>query len=189
MKRILLTLTCAWMIASSPALAQYSKPAAAAPDTSAEGGTSPFELSPTARPTTPDSAFVAAAAQSGFYGQAMGRLAGTRASSPEVKRLAREIAETGARMSEDLKPLMKAQRVAAPTGLDRRQKAAHDWLEKLSGQEFDRAFVSNMRATRASDVMVFQRAADRAHDAGLREWAAKALPILADQQASIDRMK
>jgi putative membrane protein len=188
MKRMLVIATCAWTIASSPALAQYPKPAAPAPDKTAAGGTNPFEPGPT-RPITPDSAFVAAAAQSGFYGVAMARLAETRASSPDVKRFAQEIAATAGRMSEELKPLMKAQRVAPPTELDQRQKAAHDWLQKLSGADFDRAFISNMRATRASDVMVFERASAKAHDAEVRAWAVKTLPVLQDQQASIDKMK
>ena len=156
-----------------PALAQYSRPAAPA----------------TTTPITPDSAFVAAAAQSGFYGLAMGRLAATRASSAEVKRFAEEMSETAGRMSDELKPLLKAQRVAAPAALDQRQKAAHDWLQKLSGPDFDRAFVSNMRATRASDVMVFTRASDKAHDADVRAWAARLLPILKDQQERVNMLK
>jgi putative membrane protein len=189
MIRMLLIATCAWTIAANSALAQYSRPAAPAPDKTAAGGPGPFEEPATTKPTTPDSAFVAAAAQSAFYGNAMGRLAETRASSPEVTRLAQEIATIAARMSEELKPQMKTQRVAAPAQLDQRQKAVHDWLQKLSGPEFDRAFISNMRATRASDVMVFQRAADKAHDADLRAWAATILPTLKGQQDRVNGLK
>jgi putative membrane protein len=174
MKRLILIATCAWLIASAPALAQYNAPAAAR----AAG-----------KPTTPDSAFVAAAAQSSFYAAAVGRLAESRASSAEVKRIATDMIAMAERMSTDVAPLLKAQGVAAPGEMDQRQKSAFDWLQKLEGEAFDRAFVSSMRATRASEVMVFQRAAEKAHVSELRTWAAAMLPMLKAQQDRFNGMK
>ena len=173
MKRILMMALCAGVIAS-PALAQYTAPRAA---------------SAARTPTTPDGAFVAAAAQSAFYGAALGRLAETRAAGADVKRMAREMVATAERMSADVAPLLKAQGVDAPADMNQRQKSVHEWLQKLSGDEFDRAFVSSMRATRASEVMVFQRASDKAHDSELRAWAGTMLPTLKTQQEGFNALK
>jgi len=84
---------------------------------------------------------------------------------------------------------LKAQGVAAPGEMDQRQKSAFDWLQKLEGEAFDRAFVSSMRATRASEVMVFQRASDKAHDSELRAWAGRMLPALKTQQEGFNNVK
>src|SRR3954470_8441341 len=174
MKRLILIATCAWLIASAPALAQYNAPGAART---------------AGKPTTPDSAFAAAAAQSAFSGAAIARLAETRAASADVKRLAREMVAISERMASGIAPLLKAQGVAAPAEMDQRQKSALDWLQKLEGEAFDRAFVSSMRATRASEVMVFQRAAEKAHASELRSWAGTMLPVLKAQQDRLNGIK
>ena len=159
----------------------------AAPD--AGGPATDPLVTPDGRPRTPDGAFVAAAAQSGLAGVTLGRIALEKSSRPEVKKIAQDMVELGERMNADVKPLLKAQHLAAPIEMDTRQKKAHEWLLKLSGSDFDRAFVSSMAAARTTETMVFQRAADRAHDPVLKAWAAKTLPILQEQQEALTKLR
>ena len=176
MKRILILASCVWLAAAGPALAQYSSQ----PTSDRER-----RQALRAKGLTPDSAFVIAAAQSAFAGAAFASLAAEKASSPDVKTFAKRIAADTGRMAEDLKPMLKSQRAPEPTRLDERNKAVHEWLAKLSGPEFDRACISNMSSMRAGDVMVFGRAASRAHNADVKAWASKKLPLLeADQQSA-----
>ena len=201
MKRTLILASCVYLAASAPTLAQYPKssqpkaPAAApaatekkAPDADAPGIADPL-VTPDGKPRTPDGAFVAAAAQSGLAGVTLGRIAVEKGSRPEVKKIAEQMVQLGERMNDEVKPLLKAQRLAAPTEMDARQKRAHEWLLKLSGTDFDRAFVASMSSTRTTELMVFQRAADRAHDPALKAWAAKTLPILQEQQEALTKMR
>jgi putative membrane protein len=102
-----------------------------------------------------------------------------------VKKFAKRVAADTGQMTEELKPLLKIQRAQLPTAFDERNRAVHDWLAKLSGPAFDRAYMSNMSAMRAGDVMVFGRAASRAHNADVKAWASKKLPALeADEQSA-----
>jgi putative membrane protein len=182
MKRMLILAALVCLVSAAPAFAQYSKPraeqkpAAETPSAASQYKAAVEERRAMGR--TPDSAFVIAAAQSGLAGLTFSRMALEKASDPAVKRFAQEIAELSGKMTEELKPLLASQRAVAPTQLDQRNKAVEQWLAKLSGAEFDRAFVSNMRAMRATDLLVFERAATRAHDATLKTWASKNLPTL-----------
>ena len=176
MKRILILASCVWLAAAGPALAQYSSQ----PTSDRERRQALL-----AKGRTPDAAFVIAAAQSAFASAAFASLAADKASNAAVKTFAKRIAADTGRMAEELKPLLKVQRAPLPTAFDERNKAVHDWLAKLSGPAFDRAYMSNMSAMRASDVMVFGRAAARAHDADVKAWASKTLPQLeADEQSA-----
>ena len=46
-----------------------------------------------------------------------------------------------------------------------------------------------MATSRGSDVMVFQRATDKAHDAEVKAWAAKVLPMLQEQQEAAGKLR
>jgi len=176
MKRILILASCVWLAAAGPALAQYS---------SQQTSDRERRQALRAKGLTPDSAFVIAAAQSAFASAAFASMAAGKASSPDVKTFAKRVAADTDRMAAELEPLLKIQRAPLPTALDERNKAVHDWLMKLSGPAFDRAYMSNMSAMRAGDVMVFGRAATRAHNADVKAWASKKLPLLeADQQSA-----
>jgi putative membrane protein len=193
MKRMLILASLVCLAAPGSALAQYpARPAPASSEKAPAAGTTAKTSPPVAadgRPLTPDGAFVAAAAQSGLSGVTLGRMAAEKASRPEVKRFAQQVVDVAGRMSEELKPLLKAQNLAAPSDMDQRQTKAHEMLTKLSGEDFDRAFVSSMLASRSSDVMVFQRASMRAHDSEVKAWAVKMLPILQEQQEAVNKLR
>jgi putative membrane protein len=190
MKRMVILAAWACLVSAGPAFAQYSKPKPAADPKSAAAEPSPAARyaadmkAARARGRTPDAAFVIAAAQSGLAGVTFSRMALEKAADPAVKRFARQIAEASGKMSEELKPLLAAQRAAVPTELEPRLKAAEEALAKLSGADFDRAYMSSMQAMRTTDLLVFERAATKAHDAGLKAWASKNLPALKGQQAA-----
>ena len=161
---------------AAPALAQYPK--------SPTRTYTPEQKAQMAKGLTPDAAFVIAAAQSAYAGATFAKMALEKASSPDVKRYARQAADVNDRISEELKPLLKAQKAPEPAALDQRNKAVQEWLTKLSGAEFDRAYMSNATSAKSSDVMVFQRAADLAHDAEVKSWASKNLPTIKEHQES-----
>ena len=165
---------------ATPALAQYSKQAPKPP----AGGYTAAQKAQMAKGLTPDAAFVIAASQSVYAGATFAKMALEKASSADVKRLARQAADANERLSEELKPLLKAQKAPEPAALDQRNQAVGEWLAKLSGAEFDRAYMSNLAASKANEVMLFGRAADLAHDAALKGWASKNLPTIKQQQES-----
>ena len=162
---------------AAPALAQY-------PRQSPNRTYTPEQKAQMAKGLTPDAAFVIAASQSAYAGATFAKMALEKASSPDVKRYARRAADDSHRISDELKPLLKAQKAPEPTELDKRNQAVQEWLAKLSGAEFDRAYMSNMATMRSQEVMLFSRAADLAHDAELKGWASKNLPTIKENQES-----
>jgi putative membrane protein len=187
MKRMLVLASWACLVAA-PAFAQYPKPAAEPkPATQAPSAAADYAAAAKARGAkgrTPDAAFVIAAAQSGLAGMTFSKMALEKAGDPAVKRFAQEVADASGKMSEELKPLLAAQRAAEPTDLDQRNKKVGEWLAKLSGADFDRAYMSNMRAMRARDLMVFERASTKAHDETLKAWASKNLPTIKEHETA-----
>jgi putative membrane protein len=162
---------------AAPALAQY-------PRQSPNRTYTPEQKAQMAKGLTPDAAFVIAASQSAYAGATFAKMALEKASSPDVKRYARRAADDSQRISDELKPLLKAQKAPEPAELDKRNKAVQEWLARLSGAEFDRAYMSNMATMRGQEVMLFSRAADLAHDAELKGWASKNLPTIKENQES-----
>jgi putative membrane protein len=126
--------------------------------------------------------FILETAQGTFASAELGRLAVTRAASPDVKRFARQMVEAGEKMTGELKPLLEAQSLAVPTEIDTRHKVTRDWLMKLSGTAFDRAYMAAMTAKLANDATFFERASLMSRDADVKAWATKALPIVKDHQ-------
>jgi len=58
------------------------------------------------------------------------------------------------------------------------QKSTVDKLAKLSGAEFDKAYMSDMVSDHETDVKEFQTQADKGNDPDVKAFAAKTLPVL-----------
>jgi putative membrane protein len=205
MKRILIVASCVSALAA-PAFAQYPKsyPKSTPPSGSPSSG-SPAG-SPASEPTrakagaaategslhrmTADRAMMTALAQSGYDGVMMAKLGTEKASNADVKRFAQEMADSSRKLNEDVKPMMKAQGVDAPTALAARRQGSYDALTKMSGPDFDRAFVTEMASSCSNDVMMLQRASMMARDEDVKAWATKTLPdAQAHEQAARDLMQ
>jgi len=65
-----------------------------------------------------------------------------------------------------------------PTSIDAKHRANHDRFAKLSGAEFDRAYVRDMVEDHKKDVAAFTRESMSGKDSEVKTWAAKTLPTL-----------
>jgi putative membrane protein len=62
--------------------------------------------------------------------------------------------------------------------MHRKHQSLKDQLSKLSGAEFDRAYMRQMVKDHEDAVKLFQRESTRGKDAELKAWAGKTLPAL-----------
>ena len=180
MKRILVLASWVCLVTVLPASAQYPRPAQAQPPAER----TERQKAAMAKGLTPDSAFVIAAAQAAFAGEMLGKMALEKALSPEVKQFARRAADESAKMAVGLQPILKAQNTPEPKELDQRNKSVHEWLSRLSGAEFDRAYMSNAASMQSNELMVYERAAQRSMNEDVKSFASKTLPLLKEQQES-----
>lgn len=137
--------------------------------------------------TSSSTEFIEKAAAGGMAEVQLGNLAQERASSDEVKRFAKRMVDDHTKVNDDLKQVAEKKHVTLPTELDAKHKALYDRLSKLSGTEFDRAYMDAMLADHREDVAEFERAA-KSSDPGVRDFASRTLPTLQDHLASAQQV-
>lgn len=112
----------------------------------------------------------------------LGRLGVERAESPDVKQFAQRMVDDHSKVNDELKPIASKEGVTIPKGLDPKHKATKDRLAKLSGRDFDRAYMREMTSDHNHDVSAFQKQSAKARDPKLKAWIDKTLPTLKEHQ-------
>lgn len=131
-----------------------------------------------------DRKFVMEAAQGGLAEVELGRLAAEKGSSDQVKQFGQKMVDDHSKANEELKDLASKKGITLPDQPTSKDKAMHDRLSKLSGAEFDRAYMKQMEKDHDKDVSEFRKASEKAKDEDIKQWAAKTLPTLQEH----DRM-
>jgi putative membrane protein len=159
----------ALLVAASSAAAQAT---GNAPTSTTSSMQSTAKLSPA------DKTFVEKAAIGGLAEVAMGKLAQQKAGSDQVKQFATRMVDDHAKANDELKQVASTKGIALPSDLDAKHKGKMAKLEKLSGAQFDRAYMDDMVADHKEDVSEFQKQAKSGSDADIKGFASKTLPTL-----------
>jgi putative membrane protein len=175
MKRTVTTMAIVAALASAPALAQAGQSAKAQPP---QGRGASAKAEPSAKSASPESAFAREAAVGGMAEVELGNLAKERASSSDVKQFGDWMVTDHSKANDELKQWAQQKNVTLPTELDAKHKALRDKLAKLSGDEFDKAYMHEMVTDHQHDVAAFKRESTSGKDADLKAWAGKTLPTL-----------
>jgi putative membrane protein len=147
--------------------------------TSSATATTTGESGGTSSALTPDDKeFVSKAGMGGLAEVQMGNLALSKASSADVKAFGQRMVTDHSKANAELAQLATAKGVALPTELAGEEQATMDRLSKLSGAEFDKAYMKDMVEDHEKDVAEFDKASTTAMDGDLKAWAAKTLPTL-----------
>ena len=125
-----------------------------------------------------DRAFVMEAAAGGMAEVELGRLAGEKASSEQVKQFGRMMVTDHSKANEQLAKIASDIQLMAPHALKPEHKEAVDRLSKLSGDTFDRAYIQLMVKDHKKDVDLFKRQASSADHPDIRQFASATLPTL-----------
>jgi putative membrane protein len=135
-----------------------------------------------------DKKFAANAAIGGMAEVQLGQMAAEKASDADVKAFGQRMVSDHTKVNDDLKNVAAKQSIDLPTSLDSKHKATVDRLSKLSGSEFDRAYVREMVKDHDGDVKEFQKEAQNGTDTAIRSFASSNLPTLEDHQKSIHEL-
>jgi putative membrane protein len=125
-----------------------------------------------------DHTFVTKAAQGGLAEVKLGQLATQKASSSDVKAFGQQMVDDHSKANDELKQLASTKGITLPTDTDAKHQATYDRLSKLSGAEFDRAYMKDMVSDHKEDVSEFRTESQRGSDPDVKAWAAKTLPTL-----------
>jgi putative membrane protein len=125
-----------------------------------------------------DTTFAMKAAQGGMAEVKLGQLASEKASSPDVKAFGQKMVDDHTKLNDQMKQVASAQNMTLPTDLDAKDQAEYDKLSKLSGADFDKAYMKGMVKDHTTDIKEFQKEANSGKDPQLKQLASTALPIL-----------
>jgi putative membrane protein len=131
-------------------------------------------------PNAFDRHFVKKAVQGGMAEVELGKLATEKGQSDQVKKFAQRMVDDHSKANEQLKQLAGSKGIPLPKDLDAKDKAAKKRLSKLGGEQFDRAYMSDMVADHTQDVSEFQQESTTAKDTDIKNFAAQTLPTLED---------
>jgi putative membrane protein len=110
----------------------------------------------------------------------LGELATAKASNDNVKQFARRIVTDHGAANDELKRIADQKGVALPAAPDTRHQARMDRLSKLSGADFDRAYMRDMVKDHGKDMKELQRHRDRTKDPDISAWVSKTMPTIRD---------
>jgi putative membrane protein len=127
-----------------------------------------------------DTHFASNAAQGGMAEVKLGELAQEKAGSEAVKSFGKRMVNDHSQAGEKLKATAHSENINLPTELKPADQAAYDRLSKLSGTEFDRAYMRLMVKDHEEDVAEFKREATSGSNQALKEFATQILPTLQD---------
>jgi len=108
----------------------------------------------------------------------LGQLAVEKSSNEDVKRFAQRMVEDHGKANEDLKQLAAQKGVSLPSEPSAKQKAKKERLSKLSGDEFDRAYMSDILKDHRTGIAAFEQESDSGTDSDIKKFASQALPTL-----------
>jgi putative membrane protein len=154
-------------LAASVAVAQNSQSSDTSTSSKSSAGTSAADMT-----------FIKKAASGGMAEVELGQLAQQKASNPDVKKFGERMVTDHSKANEQLKAVAQAEHIDLPQHLDAKDQATKDKLDKLSGEQFDRAYMQDMVKDHKTDVAEFQHESKMAKNAEVKNFAAETLPVL-----------
>jgi putative membrane protein len=125
-----------------------------------------------------DYKFIKEADQGGMAEVQLAQIAKDRANDPAVKQFAERMIRDHSQADQQLAELASKKGAALPMEIAASERRETDRLLKLSGPEFDRAYMKHMVSDHRTDVKEFEREAKKAADPDVQSWAAKTLTTL-----------
>ena len=123
--------------------------------------------------TEDDKQFLATAAQSDRNEIVLSELAERKATNPDVKAFAEKLVAEHQQIADDLKGFVDAWGLGSPKRPDTQHQIELDKLKGLSGEDFDREYMSQMVVDHTKELNVFMAEAKTARDTKLRAAVSK----------------
>jgi putative membrane protein len=125
-----------------------------------------------------DQMFASEAAIAGMAEVELGKMAMQQGSNAKVKSFGQMMVTDHTKSGDELKSIAKSKGMTLPTALDPMHQATRDKLAKLSGAEFDRAYMDAMVMGHQTVAGKMMMEANSGADPQLKAFAAKTLPTV-----------
>ncbi|MCU1223577.1 MAG: hypothetical protein JWQ42_1670 [Edaphobacter sp.] len=135
-----------------------------------------------------DKMFVRKAAEGGIAEVQLGQLAAEKGSSQDVKDLGQKMVTDHTALNNDMAPIAQSMGVAVPKKLNKQHQADYDKLNALSGEEFDKAYITAMMKDHHKDLREFRDEATSASDPTLKAAVEKGVKVISEHTAMVDKL-
>ena len=125
-----------------------------------------------------DKKFLKDAALGGMTEVELGKLAAQKADSPDVKQFAQKMVDDHTKAGDQLKQVATQDNIQIPAALDSKHQARIDKLSKLSGPDFDKAYVKDQLKDHEMDARDFGAEAQSGKDPNVKAFASNTLPVI-----------
>lgn len=125
-----------------------------------------------------DEKFVKSAVSDGKSEVRLGQLGAGKADDKAVKEIAELMVKDHTAANAELEALAKSKGVELSVANDPKTDKVIASLEKVSGKDFDKAFLKQLEKDHKKDVAAFESASKDAKDGELKAWVDKTLPTL-----------
>jgi putative membrane protein len=130
-----------------------------------------------------DRLFIFKAAEDSLLEITLGQLAQTNSTNQSVQQFGARLVTDHSNALAQIQVLATNLGVTLPTTLNTEDQQLVQGLTALTGADFDKAFLETSIASHKKDISLFEKAALRARNAGVRAFARNNLPILATHLA------
>ena len=138
--------------------------------------------------TMKDKMFLRKAAQGGMAEVKLGQLAAQKGSSDEVKAFGQKMVDDHTKLNNDLAPIATSMGVKLPTNLNKEDQAEYDKLEGLSGNDFDKEYLSYMVKDHHKDLHEFRQEAASTTDPTLQTAVSNGTKVIQDHSMMVDKL-
>jgi putative membrane protein len=125
-----------------------------------------------------DAQFLKQASQGAIVQIELGKLALQKAGSLEVRNFGQRMVLDHTALGSQLQRIATDRGIAVQVDTDNAVRSIRDRLEKLSPDEFDKAYIATVVRNQRSDLVEFRKARKVAGDSDVKQFATSALPTL-----------
>jgi putative membrane protein len=140
-----------------------------------------------AKATASDKAFMKKAANGGMTEVSLGKLAGEKGESKEVKDFGDKMVKDHTKIADNLKEVAGKLGVTLPEKVDATHQAKIDKMEKMSGAAFDKAYVNGMVMAHEKDIAAFEEAGKETKNEELKKFIDDSVPTMKEHLEMIKK--
>ncbi len=122
--------------------------------------------------------FVMKAASGGLMEVSLAKMAQQKAKNQRVKNFAKMLLQDHTKANNELKGIASSKSITVPSEMMAEHKSHVDEMSKMSGNDFEKHYMSMMVNDHQKDVSDYQNASQNVSDAEIKSFAAKTLPVL-----------
>jgi putative membrane protein len=111
-----------------------------------------------------DKKFLKGAALGGMTEVELGKLAAQKATSDDIKQFGQKLVEDHTKANTELKEVASKDNIPIPDTLDSKHQSRIEKLSKLSGEQFDKAYVKDQVKDHQADIKDFKDEAQNGND-------------------------